>query len=164
MFRTFIIAVLGFAVGAALTYFVVVFGVLAWWNLLNIHDQDGGGAMALGLVIGPFCAVIGGIVAAFLAAVWDAKRRRNSPPATDEENSRDMRRFSIIGGAIVGGIIGHSVVRFGFWLVSPIQFDRYWKVWMHAWLPTIAILLGVVIGGLLARKLIKGWPKARPKR
>jgi sterol desaturase/sphingolipid hydroxylase (fatty acid hydroxylase superfamily) len=77
MFRTFVIAVLGFIAGAILTYFALVIGVSGWWDLFDVHDQDGGGHMALGFVIGPFCAVIGGLVGAFLAPIGFARWRPN---------------------------------------------------------------------------------------
>src|SRR5688572_29229807 len=81
---TFVLAVLGFIVGAVVTYFAGVFGTLVVWDWLGVHDQDGGGAMALGLVIAPLCAIVGGIVGAFLLPAWIARRSRNAPPPTDD--------------------------------------------------------------------------------
>ena len=67
MFRTFIIAVLAFIVGTIITYLAVVIGVTVLWDVMGVHDQDGGGAMALGLVIAPICAVIGGVIGGVVA-------------------------------------------------------------------------------------------------
>ena len=92
MFRTFIFAGLGFVGGAIVTYLTVVIGVITAWELMGHHDQDGGGAMALGLVIGPFCAVIGGVICAFLVPIWVARRRGPTGPQTAAEKSREMRR------------------------------------------------------------------------
>ena len=147
---SFVLAVLGFVAGAVVTYFGVVFGTLVVWDWLGVHDQDGGGSMALGLIIAPLCAIVGGIVGAFLLPAGIARRRRDAPPPTDDSRARDRRRFIILGGAILGGIIGHYVAQAGFWFASPIQFDSYWKVWAISWVPTIVTLLGAVAGGLVA--------------
>lgn len=150
MFRTFIIGVIGFIAGAVITYMAVIIGTLLVWQWIGIHDQDGGGHMTLGLVIGPFFALIGGIVGAMLAVHLALRRRSNAPPGADD-NRRDMRRFFIIGGAVAGGIFGHYAAQFGFWFVSPISFDSYWKVWAISWLPTIASLLSALAGALFVR-------------
>ncbi len=153
IFRTFVIAVLGFIAAAVVTYLVVVVGGILLWDLFDVHDQDGGGSMMLGLVIAPFLALIGGIVGAFLLPAWLARRTRNAPPPTEESAARDRRRFIILIGAIVGGVIGHYAAQFGFWLASPIQFDSYWKVWAISYLPTIAIVAAALAGGLVARTI-----------
>ena len=62
MFRTFVIVILGFLGFAIVTYLVVVAGVSLLWEIMGVHDQDGGGDMALSRVIGPVVALIGGII------------------------------------------------------------------------------------------------------
>lgn len=151
MFRTFVIAVLGFVAGAIFTYVVVVGGTLMVWEWLDVHDQDGGGAMAIGLVIGPSLALIGGLGGAYLAYLWTVRRRRNAPPQTDEARARDTHRFLIMGGAMVGAYLGYQVAQFGFTLASPIQFDSIWKVRAVSWLPKIATISGALAGGLMVR-------------
>lgn len=155
MFRTFLTACLGFIAGAVITYLVVVVGTTVAWDILDVHDQDGGGAMALGLVIGPFIALFGGIAGAFLLPAWAARRRRNTPPQTDEQRARDTCRFFIIGGAVIGGIVGHQAAQFGFWLIGSISYDSYWKVWAIAWLPTLITALGAIAGGLCVRHMMR---------
>jgi hypothetical protein len=132
----------------------VTLGTLLVWQWLGIHDQDGGGYMALGLVIGPFFALVGGIVGAILFAMLALRRRRNAPPASTDDNRRDMHRFIIIGGAIAGGIIGHYAAQLGLWFASPIRFDSYWKVWAISWIPTMVALLGALAGGLFVRRVM----------
>ncbi len=153
--RTFVLAVLGFVAGTVATYFIVLIGGILLWAFLGVHDQDGGGSMALGLIIGPFFALIGGVVGAFLLPAWIARRSRNAPPPTDDSVARDRRRFIIMGGAIVGGIIGYYAAQAGFWLASPIQFDSYWKAWAVSWLPTLVTALGALAGGLVARTVLR---------
>jgi hypothetical protein len=155
MFKTFLIACGGFIAGAVLTYLVVVFGTVFMWDMTGVHDQDGGGAMALGLVIGPFLALIGGIVCAALTTRWAVRRNRNAPPQSDQDKARDSVRFFVIGGAILGGIIGHYAAQIGFYFVSPISLDSFWIVQAIIWIPRFATLLGAVGGGLLV------WRKMR---
>ena len=156
MFRTFIIAVLAFSVGAIITYLALVIGVITVWDLTGVHDQDGGGAMALGLVIGPICAVFGGIICAILVPIWVAKRRGHVGPQTAEEKRRDISRLCVVGGTIFGGYIGYKTVYFIFWLMRPISIDSYWIVMMLTWAPTIAMALGALAGGLIVYRLTCG--------
>ena len=155
MFRTFIYAVLAFVAGMVATYLVVVVGTSVVWDLFNVHDQDGGGQMALGLVIGPFCALIGGIVSAVIFVIWNGGRKNRQPPATNQQKARDTRRFFVLGGAIVGGFIGRFAVRTGFWLVNPISYDSLWKVWAASWLPMLGVALGALAGGWIVHRRMK---------
>jgi hypothetical protein len=155
LFRTFIIAVLAFAVAAAATYAAVLFGTLAVWEMMGVRDRDGGGTMALGLVIGPVAAVFGGVIAAAIAAVVAERRRRNGPPSSVEDKRRDKYRLIAAGGAIAGAFAGHYLASFGFWLASPIRFDSYWKVWALSWLPTLLTAAGAIAGALTARALLR---------
>ncbi len=150
VFRNFLITLLGFIAGAVVTYLVVVVGTLLVWDWQGVHDQDGGGAMALGLVIGPAVAIVGGIVSAIFALRF-ALRRAKSPVAGD--NKRDIGRFLIVGGAVLGGLGGYNLAQFGFWLASPIQFDSYWKAWVVSWLPTLFTLFGIAVGGFVVSRM-----------
>jgi hypothetical protein len=156
MFRTFVVVILGFLGFTVATYFVVVVGTVVAWDLLGVHDQDGGGAMALGLVIGPIIAILGGIIGAFVTYFWYAKRQQTKPPQGPAEARRDTKRFALLAGMVAGGIVGHYVAKFGFWLASPIQFDSYWKAWAVSWVPMLAVLAGAMAGGVLVRQWLRG--------
>lgn len=152
MIRTLILIVLGFVVGAALTYAVVLFGTLFVWDMLGVHDHDGGGAMALGLVIAPVVALIGGVVGAVVASVIGARRRAETE-TLPADRQRDRRRMTIIVGAVCGAFVGYLVAQFGFWIVGPIAFDSYWKAWAFSWVPTIVMALAALLGAVAARKV-----------
>jgi hypothetical protein len=83
MLRALGFGVLGFIVAAIATYLVVVVGTSIVWDIMGVHDQDGGGAMALGLVIGPVCALIGGMLGAVLLPMWISGRADRKPPPQD---------------------------------------------------------------------------------
>jgi hypothetical protein len=155
MFKTFLIACGGFIAGAVATYLVVVLGTTLVWDMTGVHDQDGGGAMTLGLVIGPFFALIGGLASAVFSGLWASRRARNRAPQSDNEKARDSVRFFIIGGAIVGGIIGHYAAQIGFYFVSSISLDSFWIVQAIIWLPRFATLLGALAGGFLVRRKMR---------
>jgi hypothetical protein len=122
-----------------------------------VHDQDGGGAMALGLVIGPVVAVIGGMIGALIIYRWYAKRQLTLPPPNDADTRRDTKRFAIIGGAIVSAVFGHYIAQFGFWLASPIQFDSYWKVIAITWIPTLLTMLSAICGAIAVQRWVRGF-------
>jgi hypothetical protein len=79
MLRIILLVLLAFVAGAVVAYLGLVLGVTTYWELAGVHDQDGGGAMALGLVIGPIFAVVAGAVAAVVVGVWAANRRPPTP-------------------------------------------------------------------------------------
>ncbi len=73
--RVFIGCLLGFIAGAVVSYFALMVGYSVYVDLFKVHDQDGGGAMAMGLIIGPLVALICGIVAAIVCGVRLAQQR-----------------------------------------------------------------------------------------
>ncbi len=154
MFRVFAISAVAFVVCAAATYAVVLFGHIALWQVLGIVDRDGGGGMAVAFVIAPAIAVIGGIAGAVAAALYE-RRRLAGRTANREERRRDVSRFEILAGALAGGFAGHLLAKFGFWLVGPVRYDAMWKAYMHAWSPMIVTLACAIVGGLIARRLLR---------
>ena len=69
-------SVLGFVVGAVVGYFAVILWYVAYTELFRGgHDQDGGGAMAAGLIIGPMVGLICGIITAAIFGVRSAGRK-----------------------------------------------------------------------------------------
>lgn len=74
--RVLLWSVLGFVAGTVATYAAIMIGYGVYIDLFRGgHDQDGGGAMAMGLIIGPVVALICGIVAAFACGLRAAQRR-----------------------------------------------------------------------------------------
>ncbi len=84
MLRTLGFGLLGFVLATIATYLIVVVGTTVVWDIMDVHDQDGGGAMVLGLFIGPICALIGGMVGAVLLPTWLAGRSTRKPPQERE--------------------------------------------------------------------------------
>lgn len=162
MFRTFIIVLLAFAFGAVATYIVVVGGTVVAWDLMGVHDHDGGGAMAMGLVVGPICAVVGGVLAAFLVLLKRAGRR-NQQPQPEAEKSRDRRRLLVLAAAAIGGLVGHKVTQAIFWIVAPLSYDSWWKVQVIVWTPTIMMVLCALGAGYLAHGLMQGQGARAPR-
>jgi MFS family permease len=163
MFRTFVIAVLSFIVGAISTYFVVVVGVAMLWDLMEVHDQDGGGLMALGLLIGPVCAAIVGIICAIFVPIRVAKRRGHAAPATAEEKRRDLRRIFLTCGTVGSGLIGYKIGRLMFWFLVPSSIGNRWKFLAISWTPTVMMLLCAVAGALIVHCVMRLPKSDHPK-
>lgn len=154
MFRIFVIAVVAFAVSAAVTYAVVLFGTLAAWHVFGVVDRDGGGAMALAFVIAPLIALIGGGAGAIAAGVI-THQRSGLTRAGAAERRRDATRLELAAGAVAGGFSGYLLARLAFWLVEPIRYDAMWKAMAHAWAPALIIIAGAIAGGLFTRRLLR---------
>jgi hypothetical protein len=67
--RIIVWVVLGFFGGMIISYLAIMVGYSAYVDLFKVHDHDGGGAMAIGLVIGPAFALLLGIVTAVICGV-----------------------------------------------------------------------------------------------
>jgi len=73
--RVIVWSLLGFIGGTIISYIAIMVGYSVYLDLFMVHDQDGGGAMAIGLVIGPVFALLLGIVTAVVCGVLAAQRR-----------------------------------------------------------------------------------------
>lgn len=67
--RILAFVVLAFVVGAVAGWVLSMCVYIAQTEWFGVHDQDGGGAMAYGLIIGPAVGLGLGIVLAVLAAL-----------------------------------------------------------------------------------------------
>lgn len=61
---------LGFIGGLVLGYCVILFGWIAYTNIFDVFDREGG--MIMGIVF--FFAPIGGVVLGFIGAYWLTRR------------------------------------------------------------------------------------------
>lgn len=156
MYRSFILSLAAFILGAAAVYVLILFGVTVYWSLTGVHDRDGGGAMALGFIIGPAIALPAGLMIG--VATWMALRRRaqRTGPASAETMRSDRRKFLIFGAAVIGWFAGYYLTRSAFWFANPMTFDTWWKVSIAAWLPDIGGVIGAFLGGFIAARLSLG--------
>jgi hypothetical protein len=74
MLKIALLVLLAFLAGAVAGYLGLVLAVTTYWEIARVHDQDGGGAMALAFVIGPVFAVVAGAAAALLTGIWATRR------------------------------------------------------------------------------------------
>ncbi|HEX2841287.1 hypothetical protein [Hyphomicrobium sp.] len=75
--RILALVVLAFVVGAVVGWGLAMGAYIVQTELFGAHDQDGGGAMAYGLVIGPAVGLGLGIVFAVLTALRLTSRPRS---------------------------------------------------------------------------------------
>lgn len=67
--RILALVVLAFVLGAAAGWFLAMGVYIVETEWLGVHDHDGGGAMAYGLVIGPIAGLVLGTLLAAITAV-----------------------------------------------------------------------------------------------
>jgi hypothetical protein len=130
MLRRVAFGSLGLAGAAIATWLEVVAGTSLVWDLMGVHDQDGGGAMALGLVIGPVEALDGGVIGGF-AGVIPAGR----DPRTAGVGKAAGRRpaLAMAAGAVAGAIAGHVGVRPGLQPVFLLGLPGHVAYWLQTW-------------------------------
>lgn len=63
------LVILAFGFGVAAGWFLAMGAYIVETGLLGVHDHDGGGAMAYGLVIGPIAGLVLGTVLAAITAI-----------------------------------------------------------------------------------------------
>ena len=73
--RVFFWSVAGFVAGTIASYVAVMVGYSVYGSLFRVHDHDGGGAMAMGLIIGPVLALLCGLVTAIICGLRAAQPR-----------------------------------------------------------------------------------------
>ena len=137
-------------VSAILGYVVVAFSIFAAWDLMNVHDQDGGGHMAVGFVIAPAAALIAGIIGAAIAAL---KMSGKPLRAKGEQATKDRRVLLHIGLAVIGLIVGWKASNYAQYFLSYVWQDHIVFAIMYA---TSRYVIPVVFAGaglLLARYL-----------
>jgi hypothetical protein len=69
-------AILAFVFGAAAGWVLAMMVYTIQTEWFGVHDQDGGGAMAYGLIIGPFAGLVLGTVLAAVTAMRLTSRPR----------------------------------------------------------------------------------------
>lgn len=73
--HVFLWSVLGFVAGTVAGYAALMVGYSVYIDLFMVHDQDGGGATAMGLIVGPVVGLLCGIVAAIVCGLRAARPR-----------------------------------------------------------------------------------------
>lgn len=71
--RVFLLSLLGFVLGTVASYFAIMIAYSVYVDVLRIHDQDGGGAMTMGLLVAPVLAFLCGGVTAILSGIVAAR-------------------------------------------------------------------------------------------
>ena len=79
--RVFVASLLNFIGGIVVSYVALMIGYSVYADLFKGHDQDGGGAMAMGLVIAPVAVLFCGIVAAVICGARAAPRSDRGHPS-----------------------------------------------------------------------------------
>ena len=117
---------------------------------MDVHDQDGGGYMAVGYVIAPAAALIAGIIGAAIAAYkMSAKPVRSK----GEQAVRDRRALLHIGLAVIGFIVGWKAANYAQYFLSAVWQDHIVFAIMYG---TSRFVIPVAFAGagfLLARNL-----------
>ncbi|MFN7983679.1 MAG: hypothetical protein U0Q11_17670 [Vicinamibacterales bacterium] len=148
--RLLLLLIVTFLLTTVVGYFAVGGAILGYWELTGVHDQDGGGAMAVGLVIAPVGALIIGVLAT--AATWPvlAKRQRAlAPPATGVAG-RDTRVLFAVAGLIAGVVAGAVVASALQATLKPYIYDIRPAFWLFERAHEICMPLCGVIGATFA--------------
>ncbi|MGE3247173.1 MAG: hypothetical protein AB7F96_16720 [Beijerinckiaceae bacterium] len=147
MFRNVLIWLGLFLAATIVVYIAVVIGTASVWQAMGVHDRDGGGMMGLAFIIGPAIALPCGAGIAFLGLRFINRRNASTRAWTPEDTQRDSRRFLVLGAAVAAFFAAFWLVRFAFWLASPIRLDSYWIALMLSWLPDLAGAAAAIAAG-----------------
>lgn len=142
MKRIALLALLAFVLGTVITYAVVVFGTLIAWDLLGVHDRDGGGSMGLVFVIGPVAGLLGGAIA---AAVTGMRASRTSTPGQKQRTALWLRAA---GGGVLGFLCGYWLGGLVGFLAMTASDGALIGYVVTAWAPTL-LALALAVAGML---------------
>jgi len=148
--RILLVAFGAFLAGAIAAYAGVMAAIFAYWSLAGVHDQDGGGAMAVAYVFAPTVAVIIGTLAAIAVTLWLMRRRATSPAVPEERGRRDRRLLSAVIGLVAGLVIGWLLANGAQAVLKPFIFESRLIFRMfeaaHMVLPVLGGLAGIAAG------------------
>lgn len=145
-------SVLAFFAGLLITYFIVVAGLFWHAQVNKIVDRDGGMSMGIIFIIGPVCAIIGGVIAAALTAIVLMRRRRMALPADQAANPARPWPSSV-RAALIAVPVGLVVYYLGWvlvWLFSEMRFDNYWTAFAITKIPAVTGLAAAALTAYLA--------------
>jgi hypothetical protein len=93
----FLRSIVAFVIGAIATYIVIIGVFMAYVEIFKVVDRDGGMSMAAFLVLGPFCALVVGVVAAIVTAMRTRRSTALAEPAAPIANGSSPLRLVITG-------------------------------------------------------------------
>lgn len=153
--------IMGYVLLALLLGFVGVYaatvaGLLAYAELNDIVDRDGGMSMGVIFVIGPLVGLVGGMLAALAT---DLLMRRRARPLT--ESAMPPRRQWPLGVRLVlsGLALGlgiYLLMRGVYWLLSPMTFESYGTAMIVANLPAAAGIAAAILGAWMVTRQSAG--------
>ncbi len=153
MVRNLIIAVAGFVLGAIAGYALVFFGTILAWEILGVRDRDGGGHMALGLVIAPIAGLIGGVAGAPLAIAYDMRRRRHAAVQNEGPKPLGGAQVFMLVGVVAGGVIGYQAGQLVFYMLARFGLiERGYTMWLASWLPLVLALAAATLGARAGKR------------
>ncbi|MCC0051621.1 MAG: hypothetical protein H6881_07060 [Rhodobiaceae bacterium] len=148
--RILILTLLAFAISAVAGYFVVALAFFGAWELMGVHDQDGGGAMAVGFVFAPIGAAAIGV----LGAAITAYRLMGKPalPVT-QQVSRDKQTILRAALAAAGLFIGWKAANYAQLFLYGLSRENIVFGIMFASARYVLPILFAFIGYKLARRI-----------
>jgi hypothetical protein len=143
--RVVLAALLAFAIGAGLVYVLVVAGTLGYVHANSIFDRDGGMSMGIIFLIGPACALAGGVLSAIVTAVRMGQRQR-ARAASQMPPQKPWPLWAMVAGALLAGAAAYVATRLILWAGGPMRFSSYWAAFAVSLSP---IILAVAAAGLV---------------
>jgi len=154
--RVVLLLLLTLLLTTVLGYFAVTALIFGYWELARVPDPDGGGAMAVGLVIAPVGALVVGVLATALTWPALAKRQRTLAPPPDSSSRRDQRLLLATAGLIAGLVAGLVVANAVQATLQPYIYDSRPAFWFFERAHEISMplcgLIGVVFAAIASRR------------
>ena len=154
--RVWLLLLITFLLTTVLGYFVVTGVIFGAWQLTGVHDQDGGGAMAVGLVIAPVGALVIGVLATALSWPLLAKRQRALGAPSDSSARRDQRALMASAGLIAGLVAGVIVANAVQATLKPYIYESRPVFWLfdhaHELCMPVCAVIGVAFAAIATRR------------
>jgi hypothetical protein len=141
---TFVLAFVG-------VYAATVAGLLAYAELNDVVDRDGGISMGIIFVIGPLVGLAGGAVAALVVGLLMRRRAR----LVAEGAKPPPRRWPLSLRVALSGLAGlgiYLIMRDVYWLLSSMSFESYEIAVIVLNLPAVAGIVAAILGAWFAMR------------
>lgn len=144
--RLLLLLLITFLLTTVLGYVAVTGVIFGYWELTGVSDPDGGGAMAVGLVIAPVGALVIGVLATALSWPLYVRRQRTSSAPSPTATRRDQHLLLASAGLIVGLVAGFVVANAVQATLRPYIFDSRLVFWFFEHAHELSMPLCAVIG------------------
>lgn len=134
-------SIVAFIIGAIATYIVVVGAFMAYVEIFKVVDRDGGMSMGAFLVLGPFCALVGGVITAIVTAMRTLRSNAPAASVANGSQARQSPRFYLIATGLLVVATAYAGVTLVQWVSGGARGSSVFNALIYIAVAAVAFVL-----------------------